>query len=338
MAKYIKYCDECRCDREIEIKERNKTYTFRGDTFEILERYAECTYCRHAVSSEDLDTKVLSDLNKAYELKHSYNPEMLKTIRHTYNLPQSLFAKLVNLGSATIKRYELGTSAPDSAQLGVYKLLSKDPHKIHQFFEQNKGNFDDSELVIVQGKLAPFLTNTLGDMTQQLIELVYKPFEYSLDTGNRNIDTQKLFNMVLFFTRRGVLKTKLMKLLWYADFLCFKRKGVSISGTPYWHLPYGPVPKNHEMILGTLEVMECIEINEDENEDGYTRIRISAKESFEGSLFPPDEWDVLTSVDSYFKTFGSTAISKFAHKEIGWKETVDEQIISYSYADLLQIT
>ncbi|MFD2370243.1 Panacea domain-containing protein [Brevibacillus sp. GCM10020057] len=39
-----------------------------------------------------------------------------------------------------------------------------------------------------------------------------------------------------------------MKLLWYSDFLRYKRTRKPISGTPYWHLPYGPVPKKHDLI------------------------------------------------------------------------------------------
>lgn len=39
-------------------------------------------------------------------------------------------------------------------------------------------------------------------------------------------------------------KVKLMKMLWYSDYLHYKRNGVSISGLVYRALPMGAVPKS----------------------------------------------------------------------------------------------
>lgn len=339
MMKRIRYCDECGCDREVEVTTRNSTYTFRKEPFEIIEEYAYCPICGKDVTDEELDDKTLKKLSELYNVKHSITPEMLKETRTTFNISQALFAKLLNMGIATIKRYELGTSSPDSTQIGIYKLLKSNPKAVQQFLYQNKPNFESDELKLVQERLAPFLTNNeeLEDTTQRLLEITYKPHENTLETGDRYFDYQKLMNMILYFSRNGVLKTKLMKLLWYGDFLRYKRNKVSISGTPYWHLPYGPVPKKHEMVLGNLEAMNVISIKEEENNDGYTRILINSKIKFEANLFSAEEWDVLRYVEEYFQAYGSTAISNFTHLERGWKETEDEQIISYKYAECLQL-
>ncbi|MDQ7792045.1 MAG: type II toxin-antitoxin system antitoxin SocA domain-containing protein [Candidatus Desulforudaceae bacterium] len=50
--------------------------------------------------------------------------------------------------------------------------------------------------------------------------------------------------MIKFFAVNDVrvLKVKLMKYLWYSDFLHFKRNTVSISGLSYVRAPFGPVP------------------------------------------------------------------------------------------------
>lgn len=56
--------------------------------------------------------------------------------------------------------------------------------------------------------------------------------------------------MVIFFTYHGVLKTKLMKLLWYTDFLMYKKYKKSISGISYLKYKYGPVPKKFNSMLG----------------------------------------------------------------------------------------
>jgi hypothetical protein len=128
-----------------------------------------------------------------------------------------------------------------------------------------------------------------------------------------------------------------MKLLWYSDFLHFKRKRKPISGAPYWHLPYGPVPKKHDFILGSMEGMDMISIREDETPEGYTMIEIKAVEKYDPNLFNEQEWGTIQYIEEYFKRFGSKAITDFAHKEAAWKETADEELISYQYADSLQL-
>lgn len=48
---------------------------------------------------------------------------------------------------------------------------------------------------------------------------------------------EKFIHLILYFATNGMLKTKLMKLLWYSDFLYFKRQTVSITGTTYVNYP-----------------------------------------------------------------------------------------------------
>lgn len=338
MNKRVRYCDECRCDREVVIKERNSTLTFRKEPFQIIEEYAECVVCGNDVTDEELDNKTLKKLSDLYQVKHSFDPHMLKEIRANFDLSQAVFAKLLNMGIASVKRYELGTSSPDSTQIGIYKLLRNNPKAIQQFFNQNKEKFDSDELKVVEKKLAPFLSqDNLEDTTQKLLELTYKEHEKTIETGFSEFNPHKLFHMILYFSRNGVLKTKLMKLLWYADFLGYKRFKRPISGTPYWHLTYGPVPKKHELVLGSLIGMDLISTSEEENGEGYTRIIIKAIEKFDSNIFANDEWDIIRYVDEYFKDYGSRAISNFAHDEAAWKETQDEQIIPYEYAGSLQL-
>jgi hypothetical protein len=134
------------------------------------------------------------------------------------------------------------------------------------------------------------------------------------------------------------LKTKLMKLLWYADFLRYKRVRTSITGTPYWHMQFGPVPKNHDLVLGCLESMEMIRVQEEENMEGYTKIIITAKVPFAADIFSPEEFDVIRYVDEHFASYGSRAITNFSHRETAWEQTTNEQIIPYSYAKEIQLS
>jgi putative zinc finger/helix-turn-helix YgiT family protein len=337
--KRVRYCDECRQEHEVTVKERTATYTFADEPFEIIEQFAECTICGNEVTDEELDNKTLKKVAKLYEIKHSYNPEALKEIRLSFNnVSQVLFAKLLNMGSATVKRYETGAVSPNSSQLGIYKMLKNDPKSIKNLFDQNKGNFTPDELKIVEEKIAPFMENDITFTSHRVLEVAYQPHVNKVDTGYSNFFADKLFHLVLFFSREGVFKTKLMKLLWYTDFLQYKRMGKPLTGTPYWHMQFGPVPKNHDLVLGCLKSVEFIEVLEEENSEGYTKIIITAKIPFSPSIFSPEEFDVMRYVDEYFASFGSRAITNFSHKEAAWRQTTNEQIIPYSYAKEIQLS
>jgi hypothetical protein len=55
------------------------------------------------------------------------------------------------------------------------------------------------------------------------------------------------------------------------------------------------------------------------------------------SVFNDSEVKTLIEVKESFKNFNARAIKDFSHKEKGYEETHDRQIISYSYASDLQI-
>lgn len=195
---------------------------------------------------------------------------------------------------------------------------------------------------MIEEKLYSYLLDerAIANSAYTMLENAYWTHKenYILDLGKRYFAADKLFNMILFFANEGVLKTKLMKLLWYSDFLHFKRKEVSISGTPYWHLPYGPVPKYHNLLLGCLNGMDLIDINEEEVDEGYTKMIIFSKQLSKYDIFSPYELKVMNEIKEYFKEYGSRKISEYAHNEDGWKDTVEEQIISYEYARSLSLS
>jgi hypothetical protein len=54
-------------------------------------------------------------------------------------------------------------------------------------------------------------------------------------------------------------------------------------------------------------------------------------------VFSDSELEVLLSVKKFFQSFNATQIREFSHKERGYDETKVGDIISFDYADDLQI-
>ena len=81
-------------------------------------------------------------------------------------------------------------------------------------------------------------------MLEEAIEQ-FGSYSPSLLSGYIRFDVNKLFQAMKFFCLKDrVVKTKLMKLLFYADFKHFKDSGISISGVRYALPTMVPFPIN----------------------------------------------------------------------------------------------
>lgn len=333
----IRFCTYCYKEQETEIHQKMAVHKFRNDYFELLEKVAICKECGHEVPDEELDSEVLKCLGELYLERNALTKEDIKQIRIDYGFSQRQFAKILNWSKATVARYELGTSVPDPSHLGILKMLKKTPASIEPFFQETQGHFPEEEKRIIEEKIKSLSEQSLGQHLINVLQNQYQLHEMSFDNGFVPFSINKIFNMVIYFAQNGVLKTKLMKLLWYADFLMFKRHLLSISGVTYCRFQHGPVPKNHDLLLSCMERMGCVNIDEQEIND-YTFINIVAKDDFDETHFSVEELEILKEVNKYFADYGSVKIRDFSHQELGWKETVDKQIISYKYADQLQLS
>lgn len=334
-ATKIKYCDNCQKEVEAKIVERRSNYTFKGETFEINERVLICD-CDEELYDEILDTETMETLTSMYEERIGLSLENIKSIRNQYGLSMELFSRILGWSKSTIARYETGKYIPDSSHMTVLRRLKDHPEVIDEYYKLNKHKFNEKEQEKINEKLSNTDQITVEKSLIGALHVNYKLHEKTIESGYSSFSLDKLINMIIFFAKNGVQKTKLMKLLFYADFLNYKRNLLSMSGIPYVRLPYGPVPKDHDLLLSTIAKNEMIDIDYEFIND-YTIISIKSLRQFDDTLFNDEEIEILQHVYEHFKGYGSVAISDFSHEEEGWKNTEDREIISYDYADILKI-
>lgn len=110
--------------------------------------------------------------------------------------------------------------------------------------------------------------------------------EPTIFTGQTLFNFEKFSNMVTYFAKKqSPYITKLNKLLFYADFLHFKYHKVSISGSTYNRLQYGPVPKRYNTLFESIS-----KITLDENEFG---IKAIAVQDLNEDAFTESEYAIL---------------------------------------------
>ena len=142
--------------------------------------------------------------------------------------------------------------------------------------------------------------------------------------------------MIVFFTEKlEPWKTKLNKLLFYADFIMYKQSGFSMSGVQYRAIPMGPVPNNFNSIFEYLANKDELDIYYTNFADGGTgeQFKPNPNKTFDKELFNETELQILESVAERFKNTSTNEIIEISHKEKAWIDNIAEKrLIDYNYS------
>jgi len=125
---------------------------------------------------------------------------------------------------------------------------------------------------------------------------------------------------------RKVGKTKLNKILWFADREFMRKHIDTITHSQYIKMPYGPVPKKIDKILKALEREQNIISKEVQLGATVQKSFISLKEP-DISMFTPEEISIL---DKYIygisEKFTASEISEISHDE-DWESAEIGEVI-----------
>ena len=330
------YCEVCEREVETKIITRNQVFNVCGEDIEIAAQVMICAECGEELFNEELDSATLINAYNEYRRRHKLLlPEEIRKIREQYGLSQRSFAKLLNWGDKTIRRYENG-AVQDRAHNSLLLFL-REPENMRTYLTENEVALDEKQIARLLETVEKLEQDTDFRVGRRYFDLFFSKIPCE-ENGFKGFDYEKLCAMVLFFAHKsaGLLKTKLMKLLNYSDMIFYKENGLSISGLKYAHLPYGPVPDNFDMILGKMAADHIAHI-EVLYDGAYENHQVVPECDFPEGTLSDEEIEVLERIYEKFKNFGSVEISNYSHREKGYNATKTGQIISYAYAMDIQL-
>lgn len=317
---------------DYEIKSIAESYPVYGEQVEILASVAVCKKCGSELFNEELDSANLIFAQNEYRKKHKLlTVKEIIAIREQYGLSQRSFAKLLDWGDKTIRRYEAG--ALQSRAHNSLLLFLKNPKNMHEFLEQNELMLPKKQFEKLQERLSAFNSNSSENSDYSYIKNLF-PSILSIENGYKEFDFDKFASCVIYFINKSqkVLIVKLNKLLSYSDMLFYKQNAVSLTGTRYIHLPYGPVPDQYALLYGILEKRGIVQSEFEQLENGFEKHFFTIGNAYVESTLSMDEVSVLEKVYEKFASFGSKQIADYSHNERGYKETKQGEVISYAYA------
>jgi putative zinc finger/helix-turn-helix YgiT family protein len=327
-------CPNCENITELEYIKGIEEHNIRGELIKVKVEYYKCKECGEEF--EDPSSKD-DPLDKAYReyrrQKGMVQPEETLEMRKLYGLTQKEFSKLVGWGGATLSRYENG-ALQDEAHDRVLQLL-KNPENMHKLIVNN-GDFLPEKK---RNRLIEELSSAIEEKCSfpNIFSDRFGKYEPSIESGYNKLDLNKLFQIIKFFTKDGVFKSKLCKLIFYADFKHFKDYAVSITGAEYAHAHHGPVPDNFEHYFASLIHDEKAIRVEEISFGEYLGEKYFSDVEPDLTAFSESELEILLYVKRFFQDYNASQIRQFSHDEKGFNETQIGDIISYDYANDLQI-
>jgi putative zinc finger/helix-turn-helix YgiT family protein len=321
--------------KEMKLTKERRSMDFRKETFEIVFHYYKCEDSEEQFTTTSIDEVNMNQVYNQYRDRFNIPfPDEIIRIRQKYNLPAAKISEILGFGVNSYRQYEAG-EMPSIANAKLIQMIN-DPKIFIEMVElcstieeKNKAKYiHRAQLLAEEKKRNIFNLNFKEYLLGNHLADIY--------SGYRNPNFEKFTEMVVYFSEQiAPFKTKMNKLLFYADFLMFKQSCFSISGVRYKAIDMGPVPNNFQSIFEYLANKDEIYIFTTEFSNGYTGEQFKARKDrpFKADLFSENELEVLEKVATVFKPTSTNDIIELSHLEEAWKKNEKKKsVISYEYA------
>jgi uncharacterized phage-associated protein/DNA-binding transcriptional regulator YiaG len=316
--------------KEMSLQKELRTLSFRKENFEVWYHYFLCEDTQEQFTTTELDEVNISQCYNQYREKYTIPfPEQITKIREKYDINAAKMSEILGMGANSYRNYEQG-EVPSVAN-GRLILAASDPKEFQRFLEASRGVLEDKDYEKIRRKVTTAIEVEEDSWFERLSES--KLFSYpqaNQFTCFVMPSFDKLTQMIVFFASMGnVWKTKLNKLLFYADYLHFSRTGYGISGTSYRAIQMGPVPSHFDNLYSKVIEEESIEVEYVEFENGLGE-RFIPTGNFQPDLFSPNEMTALEDVRKRFGSMNGSQLIEVSHQEKGWLDCQNaKEIISY---------
>lgn len=306
-----------------------------------VDYFAEYYYCDQADETYADEQQIsLNDI----AMKNAYRERMglltshqIMEIRTKYGISQSDLCLLLGWGAKTITRYE-SHQVQDVAHDTILRKLDSDPEWFLQLLHAEKELLSDASYAKYLETGTVLFEQDQDLYLRSAIMSKYARFLHNCAaTGGKELSLDVVVDMIHYYANSSkvtnLFRVKLMKMLWYADALSYKRRGHSISGLVYRALPMGAVPVAYELIVD-LSSIRCEEIDMGDG-TGYRFLPTDDKEYLHLTL---EDKEILNTVIRRFGKTSKKSIVEAMHQEDAYTETAPNDIIQFKYAKTLSLS
>ena len=327
-------CMESHATKVICVKEKN---IFKGELIEYKAEYCYCEITDETYADEDQITANDIAMKNAYRKKMGLlSSEQIKDIRTKYSISQSDLCLLLGWGAKTITRYE-SHQVQDKAHDSILRKLYTDPEWFLELVDYSKDSLSPAAYSKYMEIGTTLFENDHDSFLKYAILSKYARYIHNNDAnGNKELSLDTVVDMIHFYANSPLVKNlylvKLLKMLWYADALSYKRYGQAISGLVYRSLKMGAVPIAYETIID----LSTIPSEEIDMGNGIGQKILPASTNKYPNLTRKD----ITVLEYISECFGSSSTKEIVetmHKEDAYLNTPPQTIIMFEHAKTLSL-
>lgn len=337
ISKEKRLCTCCMEVHEVKTVSVDEQMTFKDTKVKYNPTYYYCDLAEEFYVDEELLEKNNILLKDAYrEQIGLLTTNEIKAIRAQYGISQKDLTLLLGWGAKTITRYE-SYQVQDKAHDTILKKLKEDPEWFLSLLNDARCILSPESYKKYYSNGSALYEKDRDFYLRKTIESLYTKFHgQKLLNGNLDLALDKVVDCIRYFASSmdvtNLYKVKLMKLMWYADALSYKKRGISITGLVYQACPMGALPIGHNLIIN-LNQVPCEEIDFEETIAYYFSLN---KRDVSSSLSVEDK-EILDIVIQKLGKMSKNEIVSFMHKEKAYIETKPRDVISFDYSRYLQI-
>jgi transcriptional regulator with XRE-family HTH domain len=310
-----------------------RDHDFRGSKFHIVHHYYKCVDTGETFTDTRLDELNLNQVFNQYREKEGIPfPDEIIVYRKQYDLSATKMSQILGFGVNMYARYESG-EIPNVSN-GRMINICKDPDVFKTYFLQSTSSqftYKEKESILKKIEKAVEHKRERQDLEFEK-QAALGNTKRGIYTGFVAPNLNKARAMVVYFACLcQPFTTKMNKLLFYADFLNYKRTGYSISGMTYQAIPRGPVPQRYDGLYGN--VSDIVERKDEYFPNDVSGERFIGTVEFDPTDFNDEEIKTLEKVINRFKNTPTKDIELISHDEPAWHENEKTRnLISYQYA------
>lgn len=321
--------------KTVMVRERN---TFKGVPIEYDAEYFYCDRANETYEDERQISQNDIAMKNAYRTHEGLlTSDQITAIRARYGISQSDLCLLLGWGAKTITRYE-SHQVQDIAHDTILRKLDADPEWFLKLLQAAKESLSPASYSKYLEAGTTLFEQDHDLYLKSAIMAKYVRFSQNTEVnGNAFLSLDVVVDMIRYYANSvlvtGLYRVKLMKMLWYADALSYKRRGHAMSGLVYRALPMGAVPVAYESIVD-LSAIHCEEIDMGDG-TGY---RFLPTEDKTYPTLTSEDREILDAVIQRFGRASKNEIVETMHREDAYTETAPNDIIQFKYAASLSLT
>lgn len=307
--------------KEMSLVYELRTWNFRGEEYEYVHAAYKCEDTGELFTTCESDDVGFLQVTNQYRVKYGipFVDEII-AVRKRYGVSAAKMSAILGIGTNQWRLYENGEVPSVSNGRMIRSIMN--PKVFLDLVESIRQQLTDKEYANITEKVKKVIAQSYNYQIETYeCRRVFSTMR-GADNGYAATSLSKLKAIMLMVLQEcgDVFCTKMNKLLFYIDFLSYRKRGFAMSGLCYRAIDFGPVPDRWDRVYSEFD-----EIHQEPRPIGeYEGNVLVANAVVDESILSDDEKSIIYDICERFKSCSSREISAISHDEPAWQKYHDK--------------